>query len=128
MDVDLRREQGGGDVLELGFRLQLDGHHRHVVVREVVLGQDFLRLLGVVDHDADDGGIGRVHKAQGHDVYVRARQGLHQFVESPHLVLDEDGELTDGAEVGLAAGVGCHGRKSWAGAGAFSSLYDARGD
>ena len=108
VDVDLGLEQEAGDVLQLGFRLELDGDDGDVVMREAVLVEDLLRPLGVVDDDADDGRVGRVDQAQRHDVDVGTGKGFDHFVESSHLVLDEDGELADRSEVRLLGNIGGH--------------------
>ena len=110
MDVDLGLEQDAGHVLELGFGLQLDGDHRDVVVGEAVFVEDLFRALRIIDDDADDRGVGRVDQAERHDVDVGAGQGFDQFVESADLVLDEDGELADRAEVRLLGEFGGHWR------------------
>ena len=108
MDIDLRLEEDAGDVLQLGLGLQLDRHDRDVVVSEAVLIEDLLSALGVIDHDADDGGVGSIHQAQGHDMDIRSGQGFDELIEAADLVLDEDGELADRSEVRLLGDIGGH--------------------
>jgi len=46
MDIDLGLEQEAGDVLKLGFRLELDGDDGDVIMREAVLFEDLLGARG----------------------------------------------------------------------------------
>ena len=51
---------------------------------------------GVIDHEAEDGAVGGVEDAQGHDVDLAAGEALDKFVESAEAVRREHGELQDG--------------------------------
>jgi hypothetical protein len=75
---------------------------------ETMLVEDLLRALRVVDHDADDRGVGGIHQTEGHDVHVRSGQRFYELIEASDLVLDEDGELADRSEVRLLGEFGGH--------------------
>ena len=70
--------------------------------------EDLFGAFRIIDDDADDRGVGRIHEAERHDVDLGAGEGFDQLVESADLVLDEDGELADWSEVRLLGDIGGH--------------------
>ena len=78
------------------------------IVRKAVGIEDLFGALGIVDHDADDRRVGRVHEAERHDMDIGLAEGFDELMQTADLVLHKDGELAHSAEVWFIHGFRAH--------------------
>ena len=77
-------------------------------MRETVGIEDLFGPFRIVDDNADDGRVGGIHEAQGHDMDIGLTERFHQFVQSADLVFHKDGELSHSTKVRFIHGFGAH--------------------
>lgn len=108
VDVDFRFEEGGEDVFELAFGVDLDGEDLAFAVREFVFLEEGARAVGVIDDDPEDGAVRGIQDGEGHDMDAVGGQESGEVMESAELVGDKEAELDDGFVLTLAEGFRSH--------------------